>query len=175
MSPDAREPSFDELARGLASGSLTRGKALRLMGAALVGGTLASLGIGEASADLCKPNGKVCKKNSQCCSGNCAADGTCSAAGCPTGTVQLSNGTCARPCGNNFDCAIDGCLCGCPCFSNVSLTAAYCGSIVDGGCTSDTDCLSGTCGSLGFCECTSDAQCPSGQFCSVNADCRVAC
>jgi hypothetical protein len=38
MSPEARERSFDELARGLASGSVTRGKALRLLGAALVGG-----------------------------------------------------------------------------------------------------------------------------------------
>jgi hypothetical protein len=38
MSPEARERSFDELARGLASGSVTRRRALRLMGAALVGG-----------------------------------------------------------------------------------------------------------------------------------------
>jgi hypothetical protein len=38
----AREASpFDELARGLASGELSRRKALKLMGAALVGGTLA--------------------------------------------------------------------------------------------------------------------------------------
>ena len=42
MSRETRESSFDELARGLASGNLTRGKALRLMGAALVGGALAS-------------------------------------------------------------------------------------------------------------------------------------
>jgi hypothetical protein len=41
MSPEARERSFDELASGLASGTLSRGKALRLMGAALVGGLLA--------------------------------------------------------------------------------------------------------------------------------------
>ena len=43
MSPEARERSFDELARGLASGRLSRRKALKLMGAALVGGALASL------------------------------------------------------------------------------------------------------------------------------------
>jgi hypothetical protein len=43
--------SFDELAIGLSSGTLSRGRALRLMGAALLGGTLASLGIGEAAAD----------------------------------------------------------------------------------------------------------------------------
>src|SRR5215212_10933026 len=56
----AREEGFfDELARGLADGTLTRGKALRLLGAALVGGTLASLGIREAAADPpgCKRNG----------------------------------------------------------------------------------------------------------------------
>jgi hypothetical protein len=43
MSPEARDHSFDELTRGLASGTLSRGKALRLMGAALVGGALASI------------------------------------------------------------------------------------------------------------------------------------
>ena len=43
MSPEARERSFDELASGLASGTLSRDKALRLMGAAVVGGVLASI------------------------------------------------------------------------------------------------------------------------------------
>jgi hypothetical protein len=33
---ERRESSFDELARGLASGEVSRGKALRLMGAALL-------------------------------------------------------------------------------------------------------------------------------------------
>ena len=42
MSPQARERSFDELARELASGSISRGKALWLMAAALVGSALAS-------------------------------------------------------------------------------------------------------------------------------------
>jgi hypothetical protein len=37
-----REGSFAELAKGLASGNFSRGKALRIMGAALVGGALAS-------------------------------------------------------------------------------------------------------------------------------------
>jgi hypothetical protein len=49
MSPEARERSFDELARGLASGEVSRRRAIRLMGAALVGGALASLGIREAA------------------------------------------------------------------------------------------------------------------------------
>src|SRR5215211_8942802 len=76
----AREEGFfDELARGLADGSITRGKALRLMGAALVGGTLASLGIGEAGADPpgCKRAGKHCTRNDQCCGTLVCVSGTC--------------------------------------------------------------------------------------------------
>jgi|SRR5215208_1883612 hypothetical protein len=65
------ERSFDQLAKGLSNGTLSRGKALKLLGAALVGGTLASLGIGEAAAARCKRDGRACKKNSQCCSGKC--------------------------------------------------------------------------------------------------------
>jgi hypothetical protein len=78
MSPEARERSFDELTRGLASGSISRRRALRLMGAALVAGTLASLGIGEAAADPpgCKRGGKKCSENAQCCSDICV-NGTC--------------------------------------------------------------------------------------------------
>jgi hypothetical protein len=90
---DRGASSFDELASGLASGSISRGKALRLMGAALVGGALGSLGMREAGADLCKRAGKACKKNSQCCSGNCvnAPTGTCAV--CPSGQV-LCGGNC---------------------------------------------------------------------------------
>src|SRR5215218_6285749 len=89
----AREESFfDELARGLADGSVTRGRALRLMGAALVGGALASLGIGEAGADeLCKPEGKKCRKDKQCCSGKCEG-GTCAAA-CGSNGATCTEGT----------------------------------------------------------------------------------
>ncbi len=38
MARETREHSFDELASELARGTLSRGKALRLMGAALLGG-----------------------------------------------------------------------------------------------------------------------------------------
>jgi len=51
--PESRqEASFDTLARGLATGTLSRRKALRLMGGALVGGALASLpGVAQARSD----------------------------------------------------------------------------------------------------------------------------
>jgi hypothetical protein len=41
MSPEARERSFDEVARGLGSGGMSRREALKWMGAALLGGALA--------------------------------------------------------------------------------------------------------------------------------------
>ena len=65
MTEQTHERSLDELARGLASGTLSRGKALKLMGAALLGGTLASLGIREAAADPlgCKRNATRRKEN----------------------------------------------------------------------------------------------------------------
>jgi hypothetical protein len=169
MSEETTNRYFDELATGLASGSISRGKALKLMGAALVGGTLASLGIGEAAADnLCKPNGKKCRKNAQCCSGKCE-DGTCAAA-CPSGYTQLSNGTCVKSCTKGGDACL-GC-------------ASLCAEDVDGvsGCSSgfarcsgNTDCLSGICDPLiGACRCTDHTGCPSGQFC-VGGTCQIVC
>jgi hypothetical protein len=157
MSPEARERSFDALATGLASGSISRGRALKLMGAALVGSTLASLGIGEAAADPtgCKRNGKHCTRETQCCSGNCV-NGACSA--CPSGTVELCNGTCARPCDPDD---LESCGAGCnPCTVREVSGAFYCVS----GNTSTP--------------CTTSCDCPSGQFCQQiepNRFCVVAC
>jgi hypothetical protein len=102
MTDDRRESTFDELAKGLASGEVSRGKALRLMGAALVGGTLASVpGIAWA-APRPRPDGKKCKRDSQCASGNCAG-GVCQAqGGCPSGTTEcdrtLGEGPPGRQC-----------------------------------------------------------------------------
>ena len=137
MSPEAREHSFDELTRGLASGSISRGKALRLMGAALVGGALGSLG-GVAAADEdedCKRAGKKCRKNHQCCSGNCVR-GTCSA--CPEGRVLLENGTCATSCTTAAQCGFDPC--GCASSRNL------CGNTqtVSNTCSRDLDCAVGS-------------------------------
>jgi hypothetical protein len=92
MSPEARESSFDELAKGLASGTLSRRKALRLMGAALVGGVLASIpGIAEA-APKGKPAGRKCKRDRQCVNGLCLS-GVCSgfpdSQSCPEGCLPV--------------------------------------------------------------------------------------
>jgi hypothetical protein len=143
---DRGASSFDELASGLASGTLSRGKALRLMGAALVGGTLASLGIGEAGADnLCKQDGKKCRKDAQCCSRNCDdISGKCAAA-CPADTFELSNGSCAKRCTNQLDCP-GGCG-GCDPRERIT-GARYCRANLPPG---------------GFCDTT--FECPLGYFC----------
>jgi hypothetical protein len=202
MSPEAREHSFDELTRGLASGSISRGKALRLMGAALVGGTLASLpgtawaarcrsprircrgqccatgvttcvGTGRNKTCACVPIGGSCAADSECCSGicdgtcgckaaasTCTADseccsgncnsGTCSA--CPTGKVELSNGTCATPCGPPCDGGrCGGSPCACLCQRN------FCSQFDP---------------NAAFC--SDDMECPVGYFCNDN-QCQVVC
>jgi hypothetical protein len=90
---DRGASSFDELAVGLSSGTLSRGKALKLMGAALVGGTLASLGIGEAAAvPRCKRAGKRCKNGTQCCSGQCV-DRECGEGAPPICTPPCQEGS----------------------------------------------------------------------------------
>jgi hypothetical protein len=141
---------FDELASGLATGSISRGKALRLMGAALVGGTLTSFGIGGvAGADLCKPNGRACKKDSQCCSGTC------------------SNGTCA-PFNPNPECI--GSMCGnvVPCSS--SNPDCVCTTLATGG----GFCVPGSteCGIVG--QCGPNFECPEGSVCVLNTCCPDA-
>jgi hypothetical protein len=78
---------FDELTRGLASGTLSRRKALKLMGVALLGGTLASIP-GIAWGAKLKPGGARCKRNEQCASGQCVV-GVCAATAC---------GVCPEPC-----------------------------------------------------------------------------
>jgi hypothetical protein len=130
MSPVTRDHSFDELSRGLANGTLSRGKALRLMGAALVGGALGSVGIGEAAAaPRCKRAGKKCKNGTQCCSGNCSG-GIC--VSCPSGQELCNNGSCAStscPQGHIFDpftCAcIPQCIPDCP-------SPCFCEDLADG-------------------------------------------
>ena len=126
----AREDGFfDDLARGLADGTLTRGRALRLMGAALVGGSLASLGIGgEAGADPpgCKREGKNCTRDTQCCGNLVCLSGTCqtpttTTTETPTTTTSTSTST-------------------------TSTSTTTCSGLPNGAsCTANNQCCSGTC------------------------------
>jgi hypothetical protein len=142
------EGFFDELARGLADGTLTRGKALRLMGAALVGGTLGSLGIGEAGADPpgCKRLGKHCTRDEQCCGNLVCPSGACQT---PTTTTTETPTTTTST-------------------STTSTSTTTCSGLPNGAsCTEGSQCCSGNC-SNGFC-------CESGRVGLSNGTCAKPC
>ena len=107
------ESSFDALAKGLANGTVSRGKALRLMGAALVGGALASIpGMAWAAKPSC-PSGVTCK--GQCCpvGATCgkAKGGGCT---CPTGQTACGGQCVTNTCSNQGE-AFNPATCQCEC------------------------------------------------------------
>jgi hypothetical protein len=181
----AREEGFfDELARGLADGSLTRGKALRLMGAALVGGVLGSVGIGEASADPpgCKRNGKHCTRDNQCCSRNCSS-GTCQAQTTTTTTSSTTSTSTSTSTTTPTTSTSTS--------TTSTTTTPMCIPNGSSPCTTGSQCCSGRCGFLpiGICcggigaSCTTGNECcnrscvggkccvGSGSPCTTNSDC----
>jgi hypothetical protein len=98
-----------------------------------------------STTPMCISNGGSCSANNQCCSGRCAG-GMC-AEPCPSGTVTLSNGTCAKLCtGNAQVCTGANCFC----LLHVSDQAFYCGSII---------------GASRVPGCMDDSACPPGEFC----------
>ena len=116
MTEETNGRSFDELAKGLANGEVSRRKALGLIGAALVGGTLASI---PGMAWAAKPvGGKGCR-----IAGQTRVNGQCT---CPTGTTvcgtQCVNtqtdpnncGTCGTACSMvlpGSSCVMGSCQC----------------------------------------------------------------
>ena len=150
----AREESFfDDLARGLADGTLTRGKALRLMGGLLVGSALGSIpGVAWANDDdddRC-PEGQTrcgercvnlrfnerhcgrcfnrCRSTQSCCNGRCV------------NLMRNENhcGECFNRCEEGQECVRGGC-------------AVACISNGNGPCADPSECCSGNCDSSGFC------------------------
>src|SRR5215218_5883448 len=161
----AREEGFfDDLARGLADGSITRGKALRLMGAALVGGSLASLGIREAGADApgCKRSGKHCTRDTQCCGSLVCVSGTCQTPTTTT-TETPTTTTTGTPTTTTTETPTTTTT-----ETPTTTTTPMC--IPNGGtCTAGgTPCCSGNC-SNGTCAC------PAGRTLLANGTCALVC
>lgn len=175
------EPSFDALAKGLANGTVSRGKALRWMGGALVGAALASVP-GVAWAKKKPGKQKKCKDFTDCPDGQSCIKGTC---GCDSGTTLCGGSCCVTEacCGG-----VNGVCCGNPsktclneeCVCNPGLFA--CGEsccsegeiCIEGGrCCSPEGICGNTCcsgfyfGSLACCE---GVCCGEGEVC-VNGQC----
>jgi hypothetical protein len=161
----SEESFFDDLARGLADGSITRGKALKLMGAAVVGGTLTSFGVGGVAVadNECKPLNKKCRKNAQCCSGKC--EGNICVAACPSGQVLCGGSCVSNSCltGQTFNTT----TCQCECPSGQEVCGEGCSTPNGGACTDDSQC----CG-YAFCRGPNGTCCGGvANFCSTDADC----
>ena len=173
MAIETTERSLDELAKGLATGTLSRGKALRWMGGALLGAALASFP-GVAWANDCRRLGRECRRDSQCCSGNCVSRGDDKVCACPQGQTLCKKpggeGRCVnlqaneRHCGSCFNRCAEGeqCVSG-ACTPTCAQNGATC--------TEGTQCCSGNCvnAPTGTCacktyssDCTNNSECCSG-------------
>jgi hypothetical protein len=187
------ELSLDALAKGLASGTLSRGKAIRWMGGALLGAALASLP-GVVWANDCRRLGRECRRDSQCCSRNCVRRGDDKVCGCPEGQSRCNDrcvnlqrnerhcGACFNRCAEGEECVESKCqggvcppgepVCtGCAC-ETVACTPGTRGcnpSELDPGggrCYAAADGVGTTC-VCGFGQCTND--------CSVCANLGLVC
>jgi hypothetical protein len=138
----AREESFfDELARGLADGSVTRGKALRLMGGALVGAALASFpGVAWA--------------NDRCSEGQTRCGDRC----VNLKTNERHCGSCRNRCGTKQTCCGGRCV-------NLKRSERHCGSCSNR-CAEGEECVDGVCGGEPICT----PPCPSPCGCFDRAD-----
>jgi hypothetical protein len=158
VSQQTTNRSFDELAKGLATGTLSRGKAIRLVGGALLGATLASVPGVALADDDCRRFGRRCRRDRQCCSKNCVRRGDDKVCGCPEGKTRCG-GRCVSNCTGGGTLDPDTCECGCP---NGQVPCN--GSCVSGCPTSQT--LNTT-----TCQC----ECPSGSVELSNGTCATPC
>jgi hypothetical protein len=132
------ELSLDELAKELATGTLSRGKAIRWMGGALLGAALASFpGVAWADDD-CRRLGRGCRRDSQCCSKNCIRRGDDKVCACPEGKSRCN----------------DRCV-------NLDINENHCSECFNR-CEEGQECVEGMCsGGEPIC----DPPCPEGQVC----------
>ena len=153
MNEERRASSFDELARGLASGEVSRRKAFGLLGAALLGGTLASMPGAAWATHRGRSHGPP--------SGDptCPYPGQIRVCQCPSGQ-ELCGGACVPSCGSGQQLNPETCQC-----ENSTLTCDT--QTCRGCCDPVTDtCVRGTtneaCGTGGVCvQCNTAA----GQTC----------
>jgi hypothetical protein len=161
MATETREHSFDELAKGLASGTLSRGKAIRWMGGALLGAALASFpGVAWANDDDRCPEGQTrcgercvnLKRNERHC------------------------GSCRNRCGSNQTCCKGRCVnlkrnerhCG-RCFNRCPEGQECVGGMCQGGCRSGTTPCGTQCCQTGETCLHGIACCPDAQVCGTGA------
>lgn len=156
------ELSLDELAKGLANGTVSRRGALRMMGTALLGGALASMpGIAWAAKPAPCPSGVKCGRD--CCpdASLVCSKGRCV---CPAGTTTC-NGSCVDPATFQIDPSNCG-SCGNACSGGKTCQSGVCACPQDqtecGGVCRDLTTDVANCGLCGS-ACAQGASCVGGQ------------
>jgi hypothetical protein len=134
---------FDRFARAF-SQTRSRRQTLRTLAGAAAAGAFA-IGGREASADLCKRDGKACKKDGQCCSKHCD-NGKCQ----PKTPNVCSGQASSNPCFPG-----DGAACG----TSGTGRTCHCGTDIDG---------KSACFDLGYC-----LNPRLETLCETNADCEA--
>ena len=120
-----RESSFDELAKGLASGTISRRGVLRLIGSATVGTVLASVS-GVAWAAPPEGRGRPCPKGEKKCGNGCCSSPEDLCCGGVCTNVVFDRFNCGR-CGN--ECAAGEGCCGERCVPlNTNQNCGGCGA-----------------------------------------------
>jgi len=175
------ELSFEDLAMGVASGTLSRRKALSLLGAALVGGALTSMpGVAWAAEGgnsecvrCCKETYGPGRERGQCISAGARGE-------CPVTCDGNGGGECSgdyEPCGdvccefNTRECVTIGGRPHCVC----EVGKTECGGPTDRCCYSDEVCVNGECTCAPeYTLCGNQATdefecCREGQFCCPNS------
>jgi hypothetical protein len=169
--------SFDDLAKGLASGTLSRGKALRWMGGALVGAALASLpGVAWAEGGRCSTGRIRCNDNCvnlqtserHCgsCGNRCRSTQTCCKGKCVnTQTNERHCGGCSNRCDEGEECVAGVCEGGEPICTPSCPSPCFCADREDGTGPVCIDCSQIACEQLPSMPSASCADCPTGTVC----------
>src|SRR5215211_335761 len=175
---------FDDVAKGLASGTVSRGQALRWMGGALVGAALASVpGVAWAANDgnsacahFCTQTFSPGPQRAECISAAARGEGHCFECG-PKATDQtrvLCGQVCCasdESCSDNGQCVTSNIcnsqcelvLCGTsPSGTPFAGSDCFCRPLVEGGCFCGT-------GQISSCSmfCNTNNDCPSGTVCTT--------
>jgi len=151
---------FDDLARGLAEGPVSRRRAVKVMGGAVLATALAALGFSrEADAAPCPSPGIKC--HGSCCVGGqvCQGQGAGSSCECPVGQ-SFCEGVCTTIGNDPENCG----FCGNVCPENTTCVNGTCqcdaGFIFCGGACVSTACAEGETFNFSTCSCVANP--PSG-------------
>jgi hypothetical protein len=150
--PSSAIISFDELAKGLATGAVPRGKALRWMGSALLGAALASVPGMAWANDRCSEGQTRCgdrcvklqtnERHCGSCRNRCGSNQTCCKGRCVNlQTNERHCGACFNRCPEGQECAGGVCQGGsCPDYTYCCL----CGYLLPDGSEDYSHCAHGT-------------------------------